>query len=85
LYGRFPELNSIVSGVVADVLARWQKSDGSFRARKLLLGWDNVPMHRWAQSQLFRSLSFLLAREARGLPSHNTAASLQLLESKVVN
>jgi hypothetical protein len=85
LYGRFPELNSIVSGVVADVLARWQKSDGSFRARKLLLGWDNVPMHRWAQSQLFRSLSFLLAREARGLPSHNTAASVQLLESKAVN
>ena len=22
------------------------------------LGWDNVPMHRWAQSQMFRSLCF---------------------------
>jgi hypothetical protein len=29
----------------------------SFRARELLVGWDNVPMHRWAQSQVFRSLS----------------------------
>ncbi len=85
LYGRFPELDSIVSGVVADVLARWQKPDGSFRARKLLLGWDNVPMHRWAQSQLFRSLSFLIAREASGLHRHDTAASPQLLESKAVN
>ena len=25
---------------------------------QLLLGWDNVPMHRWAQSQMFRSLAF---------------------------
>ena len=26
---------------------------------RLLLGWDNVPMHRWAQAQLFRSLCLL--------------------------
>jgi hypothetical protein len=63
LQGRFPELDAIVSGVVNDVLARWQKSDGSFRARRLLLGWDNVPMHRWAQSQMFRSLAFFLSRQ----------------------
>jgi hypothetical protein len=63
LQGRFPELDAIVLGVVNDVLARWQKPDGSFRARRLLLGWDNVPMHRWAQSQMFRSLSFYLSRE----------------------
>ena len=37
--------------------------DGSFRSRQLHLGWDNVPMHRWAQSQMFRSLAFYL-REA---------------------
>ncbi len=63
LQGRFPELDAIVLGVVNDVLARWQKPDGSFRARRLQLGWDNVPMHRWAQSQMFRSLSFYLSRE----------------------
>jgi hypothetical protein len=85
LYGRFPELNSIVSGVVADVLARWQKSDGSFRARKLLLGWDNVPMHRWAQSQMFRSLCFLLSRQANMLHESITVDSLQQLEPKAVN
>jgi len=43
-----------------DLLSRWQKPDGSFRTRQLLLGWNNVPYHRWAQSQLFRSLTFLL-------------------------
>jgi len=63
LQGRFPELDAIVLGVVNDVLARWQKQDGSFRARRLLLGWDNVPMHRWAQSQMFRSLTFFLLRQ----------------------
>jgi hypothetical protein len=62
LHGRFKELDDLVAGVVNDILTRWQKADGSFRARKLLAGWDNVPMHRWAQSQMFRSLGFFLAR-----------------------
>jgi hypothetical protein len=60
LRGRFPELDQILMRVVRDVLDRWQKSDGSFRSRQLLIGWDNVPMHRWAQAQMFRSLSMLL-------------------------
>ena len=59
---RFPELERILSVVVSDILQHWQKSDGSFRARELLIGWDNVPMHRWAQSQMFRSLSFYVAQ-----------------------
>lgn len=58
LEGRFPALNDILSRVIN--LDGWQKADGSFRSRQLLLGWDNTPMHRWAQSQLFRSLCFLL-------------------------
>jgi hypothetical protein len=60
LRGRFPELDAIRSTVLRDILDRWQKPDGSFRARRLLLGWDNLPMHRWAQSQMFRSLAFTL-------------------------
>ena len=56
LKGRFPKLDDLLSTVLNDVLTVWQKPDGSFRSRRLLLGWDNVPMHRWAQSQLFRSL-----------------------------
>ena len=62
LRGRFPELDHILSSVPG---LSWQKSDGSFRARKLLLGWDNTPMHRWAQSQMFRSLCFLLHQETK--------------------
>jgi hypothetical protein len=57
--GRFPALDAILSVVLGDTLERWQKPDGSFRSRQLLFGWDNVPMHRWAQSQMFRSLCFL--------------------------
>jgi hypothetical protein len=61
LKGRFPALDEILSRVIN--LSEWQKSDGSFRSRQLFIGWDNTPMHRWAQSQLFRSLCFLLYRD----------------------
>src|SRR5713101_6632470 len=63
LRGRFPALDDILSIVLK--LEGWQKPDGSFRSRQLLLGWDNTPMHRWAQSQLFRSLCFLLYQDKR--------------------
>jgi hypothetical protein len=59
LRGRSPELDAIRSAVLSDALDRWQKPDGSFRSRRLLVGWDNVPMHRWAQAQMFRSLAFV--------------------------
>jgi hypothetical protein len=67
LKGRFAALDKIMSELVE--MRGWQKRDGSFRSRRLLLGWDNVPMHRWAQSQLFRSLSAFLRTE-RG---HNSS------------
>ena len=67
LKGRFPELDDLLSIVLNDVLTVWQKPDGSFRSRRLLLDWDNVPMHRWAQSQLFRSLCFLMNRNTGSL------------------
>jgi hypothetical protein len=57
---RHPEVENTLTAVLEDLLFRWQKKDGSFRSRQLMMGWDNVPMHRWAQAQLFRSLSFLL-------------------------
>jgi len=60
LRGQFEKLDEVVECAIHDVITRWQKPDGSFRSRKLYLGWDNVPMHRWAQSQLFNSLSFFL-------------------------
>ena len=58
LRDRFPQLDAKLETVVAGILRDWVKPDGSFRARKLILGWDNVPMHRWAQSQMFRALTF---------------------------
>lgn len=58
LQGDFPQLKHVLRRVIN--LDTWQKPDGSFRSRRLLFGWDNVPMHRWAQSQFFRSLTFYL-------------------------
>ncbi len=68
LRGRFPELDNRLASTLD--LAQWQKSDGSFRSRQLLLGWDNTPMHRWAQSQFFRSLCFLLYNGPRSSDSN---------------
>jgi|ERR1039458_5883365 hypothetical protein len=56
----FPQLQKTLETVVAGILANWVKPDGSFRSRKLIFGWDNVPMHRWAQSQMFRALALYL-------------------------
>jgi len=64
LRGSFPQLNPTLDRVVAEILGHWIQSDGSFRARRLHLGWDNVPMHRWAQSQMFRALAFYVREEA---------------------
>ena len=57
---RYPMLDTRIDATLKDFLENWRKPDGSFRSRRLLVGWDNVPMHRWAQAQMFRSLCFLL-------------------------
>ena len=64
LRDRFPELQKTLDTVVGGVLHEWVKPDGSFRSRRLHFGWDNVPMHRWGQSQMFRALALYL-RDAR--------------------
>jgi hypothetical protein len=78
LRGRFEKLDQLVDGVVNQILTTWQKPDGSFRSRQLWLGWDNVPMHRWAQAQLFRSLTLFLwqsnHRSQQGLPGYGSIA-----------
>jgi hypothetical protein len=65
LRDRFPVLSKTLEKVVGQVLETWVKRDGSFRSRKLYLGWDNVPMHRWGQSQMFRSLAFYLSEASK--------------------
>jgi hypothetical protein len=85
LQGRFPELDRILTLVLTDLLGRWQRSDGSFRARELLIGWDNVPMHRWAQSQVFRSLCFFLSKNLTKSEDGVYKDSLLPLQSKATN
>jgi hypothetical protein len=65
LRNRFPQLEATLKTVVGGILRQWIKPDGSFRSRKLYLGWDNVPMHRWGQAQMFRSLAFYLSEASK--------------------
>ena len=89
LRDRFPQLESTLKTVVAGMLKDWIKPDGSFRSRRLHLGWDNVPMHRWGQSQTFRSLAFYLSEakkdeKLRGkMPGENAVESEVLTTSSL--
>jgi hypothetical protein len=65
LRDRFPQLETTLETVVNGILKNWIKPDGSFRSRRLHFGWDNVPMHRWGQSQMFRSLAFYLCSASK--------------------
>jgi hypothetical protein len=65
LRDRFPQLETTLQSVMGGILGDWIKPDGSFRSRRLHFGWDNVPMHRWAQSQMFRALAYYLAEAKR--------------------
>jgi len=85
LQGRFPEVDAILSRVLLELLSRWQKADGSFRARELLVGWDNVPMHRWAQSQVFRALSFFLFQNLKKPGEKIAGDKFQAVESHAAN
>jgi hypothetical protein len=65
LRDRFPQLETMLETVLTGILKDWVKQDGSFRSRRLHLGWDNVPMHRWGQAQMFRSLAFYVCEQHR--------------------
>ena len=83
LRDRFPRLAAKLETVVAGILKDWIKPDGSFRSRKLHFGWDNVPMHRWGQSQMFRSLAFYLreAKKSEKLTAETLKAERQKAET----
>jgi len=65
LRGRFSRLDAVVSRTMDDILRNWVRPSGAFRGRKLLAGWDNVPMHRWGQSEMFRSMALWLKLESK--------------------
>jgi hypothetical protein len=75
LRDQFPQVERVLSAVVAWILRDWIRPDGSFRSRRLWLGWDNVPMHRWAQAQMFRSLAFLLCEMGSDTARRHTRLS----------
>lgn len=69
LRGRWPTLDERLETTLEDLMMHWRKPDGSFRSRRLVVGWDEVPMHRWAQAQLFRSLcQWMLAQRQESSP-----------------
>jgi len=84
LRDRFPQLESTLETVVAGILKNWIKPDGSFRSRRLHLGWDNVPMHRWGQSQMFRSLAFYLCEAKKGEKPRGEMLKENAVESEVL-
>jgi hypothetical protein len=63
LDGRFPRLDEVVARTLDEILGNWVQPSGAFRGRRLLAGWDNVPMHRWGQSEMFRALALMLREE----------------------
>ena len=65
LRDRFPQLETTLKTVVQGILKDWIKADGSFRSRRLHFGWDNIPMHRWGQAQMFRALALYLRETSR--------------------
>src|SRR5205814_752249 len=77
LRDRFPELEGKLDTVVRGILKDWVKPDGSFRSRRLHLGWDNLPMHRWGQSQMFRALAFYL-RETSAIRDQKSEIRYQI-------
>jgi hypothetical protein len=81
LRDRFPALETTLEKIVEHILEAWVKRDGSFRSRLLHLGWDNVPMHRWAQAQMFRSLAFYLCEATKVEVRTGGMMEAQLLNS----
>ena len=85
LRDRFPQLEATLEKVVAHILKSWIKRDGSFRSRKLHLGWDNVPMHRWGQAQMFRSLAFYLCETRQGISDQRGLQSAPVHQLPALN
>ena len=74
-----PTLETVVQGILKD----WIKPDGSFRSRRLHFGWDNVPMHRWGQAQMFRSSRVLFARDCGTTAEERSESEIRGKRSRI--
>ena len=82
LRDRFPRLQATLETVVREILDSWVKRDGSFRSRRLHLGWDNVPMHRWGQSQMFRALALYFRESLSRQKTEDGGPKAELTEQR---
>lgn len=85
LRDRFPKLQVTLQTVIEGILTKWVKPDGSFRSRRLYWGWDNVPMHRWGQSQMFRSLALYLKESYRARSEEHPLTTASVHRPSSVN
>jgi len=85
LRGRFSQLENTLETVVKGILKDWIKPDGSFRSRRLHVGWDNVPMHRWGQSQMFRALALYLRETREACSDENRVTSAPVHQLSTLN
>lgn len=52
-----PEAEAVLDGLVEGLLDGWVLPDGHFVTRKLVLGENRLPYHRWGQAQTFNALA----------------------------
>jgi hypothetical protein len=51
-----PDAPAIGERLTSALLSEWVVRDGHFATERLLVGWNRVPFHRWAQAQTFHAL-----------------------------
>ena len=52
-----PDADDVLGKLLESLLGEWVVPDGHFVTRKLVVGTNRVPYHRWAQAQTFHALA----------------------------
>jgi len=52
-----PPASEVLAAMLAVLVRDWALDDGHFATRRLLVGRNTIPYHRWAQSQVFHALA----------------------------
>jgi hypothetical protein len=76
LQGEISVARGVLEILVRDLIESWMLPDGHFVTRKMLLGHNIIPYHRWAQAQTFHALARVAADyEAPVGPAASAAAA----------
>jgi hypothetical protein len=75
LRDRFPRFEELLQNCLDELINRWQMKSGAFPTRKLLVGWNRVPMHRWGLSIAFRALALYLRTETQKAQSPSSGVT----------